>query len=243
MKLLVLGGTSDAIKLSKQLIQAGHDVIYSIKGIVRKPNLECSIHVGGFGGVGGLSTYLQQHRIEALLDVTHPYAINISNNAKQAASFCGLPCIHYVRPAWQQQDEDNWIGFETISKLPSLLKSYRKPFFTIGQLAPELVQAKFNHQKYLVRSAIAQAQLIKGVSYLESIGPFALEDEFVLFKNEKVDALVSKNSGGHSVAAKIEAARVLRLPIFMMTRPILDSEFPQVATLEAMLLAIEELNI
>ncbi|RTZ67150.1 MAG: cobalt-precorrin-6A reductase, partial [Aquificaceae bacterium] len=46
MKLLLLGGTSDAIKLCQLLLQEGYDVIYSIKGLVRQPSLPCEIHCG-----------------------------------------------------------------------------------------------------------------------------------------------------------------------------------------------------
>lgn len=230
MKLLILGGTSDAIKLCK-LALAQYEVIYSIKGQVRQPQLNCEIHSGGFGGTQGLVDFLQQRRIDCLLDATHPYAMNISNHAKLAAKYCALPCFHYIRPAWQQQKNDHWIFFNDMTQLTALLEqnehSSARLFFTIGQLAPEFIAQKNPQQYYIVRSAIDLSIKQKNnIIRIKSIGPFALEDERQLFEHYQIHALVSKNSGGEAVAAKIQVARERGLPVYMLERTEFQSEFP-----------------
>jgi precorrin-6A/cobalt-precorrin-6A reductase len=61
-----------------------------------------------------------------------------------------------------------------------------------------------------------------------------VEDELAVMQNYGVDVLVSKNSGGSAVAAKLEAARSLEIPVLMLERPRLpavDREFDNIVTL------------
>ena len=50
-------------------------------------------------------------------------------------------------------------------------------------------------------------------------GPFELEDELNLLRDERIDVVVTKNSGGDATYAKVEAARLLGLPVIMVARP------------------------
>jgi precorrin-6A/cobalt-precorrin-6A reductase len=51
-------------------------------------------------------------------------------------------------------------------------------------------------------------------------GPFSLERELQLLRDYKIDAIVSKNSGGDATYAKIIAARELGIPVIMVQRSI-----------------------
>ena len=54
-RILVLGGTSDANVLAKELLKSGFDVMTSFAGVTENPVLpEGEIRVGGFGGEDGL---------------------------------------------------------------------------------------------------------------------------------------------------------------------------------------------
>jgi precorrin-6A/cobalt-precorrin-6A reductase len=50
-------------------------------------------------------------------------------------------------------------------------------------------------------------------------GPFALDDELALMREERIELLVSRVSGGAATEAKLVAARRLGLPIVMIERP------------------------
>ena len=63
---------------------------------------------------------------------------------------------------------------------------------------------------------------------LNATGPFSLEEELEWLQHWQADVLVSKNSGGSAVAAKLKAARLLGVPVLMWQRPGLpaaDAEF------------------
>jgi precorrin-6A/cobalt-precorrin-6A reductase len=62
-------------------------------------------------------------------------------------------------------------------------------------------------------------------------GPFTLEDERKLLLEDKIDTIVSKNSGGGATYAKIAAARELGIPVVMVQRPPIP-DVEQVADVE-----------
>ena len=228
MSLLLLGGTSDAIRLCQQLLREGYDVIYSIKGLVRQPPLSCKIHHGGFGGAKGLSHYIEQTSIACIIDATHPYAVNISHNASLAAQQCNISCFHYIRSPWQKHVDDLWIHYQSTQQLTTLLSfddAVSRPFFTIGQLSSAFLATKNAQHHYTVRTAIDKAQRRDKVTWIKSIGPFTVKNERLLFEAYAIDALVSKNSGGESVAAKIQVARERKIPVFMLQRPELKTPY------------------
>ena len=50
-------------------------------------------------------------------------------------------------------------------------------------------------------------------------GPFAIEAEEKLLREESIEMIVTKNSGGEATFAKLLAARALGLPVVMVARP------------------------
>lgn len=245
MKVLLLGGTSDAIRLCKLLLpilgELGeeHEVIYSIKGLVSQPQLNCQIHSGGFGSIQGLIHFIQQQAIDYILDATHPYAVKMSHHAQLAATHYTLPCWHYLRPAWQPQAADHWILFDNMAQLaPLLINNHKKEsrlFFSLGQLSAEWIAQKSLQHTYIVRSALGVTfTLPNKVIWISNKGPFMLEEERELFEYYKINALISKNSGGTSVAAKIQIAQEMQLPVYMLRRPHFESRYPIFDSIDTM---------
>ena len=73
MRLLLLGGTSEARELAAHLVEAGVDVTTSLAGRVTQPLLPVGkVRIGGFGGVAGLRATLGD--FDAVVAVTHPFA-------------------------------------------------------------------------------------------------------------------------------------------------------------------------
>lgn len=49
-----------------------------------------------------------------------------------------------------------------------------------------------------------------------SRGPYGYHDEFALLREQRIDALVTKNSGGKMTRAKLDAAAALGISVVMM---------------------------
>ena len=87
----------------------GVRVIYSLAGVTRQPIVPtCEVRIGGFGGVEGLQRYLEDARIDAVLDATHPYAARMAMHAAQACGYGPNSPARYLRPAWEPGEGDKW---------------------------------------------------------------------------------------------------------------------------------------
>ncbi len=219
LKLLILGGTQDAKQLAIKLHQAGIKCIYSIAGLVRTPELACELRVGGFGGAEGLAEYLKQEKIAGLVVATHPFAKRISHNAFVACQLAQVPVWRYLRAPWQQSKDDNWSSASDWLQVLEQTKTAKRPFFTLGREPLTHLDRIPEHQYWLVRTAIGRPQKEKNYYLEQTIGPFSLDAEIRLLRQHKIDVLVTKNSGGNAVNAKIDAARILGIPVVMLERP------------------------
>ena len=250
MRVLVLGGINEAVTLARDLHQCDVRLIYSIAGLVRQPDLNCTVVSGGFSKIGGLERYLETEKITLVLDVTHPYASKMSEQAVAACVSSGIPCWRYLRPAWVQQEGDNWHVFESWGRLNLALIDHKAVFFTAGRLDQAFVDDLYEWtrdtvQKQWVRSINKpKFEIPPSMSWIEDIGPYELEGERALMSKYKIDSVISKNSGGNHAIAKLEAARERGIPVYMLKRPRLpeaDREFDDVDECrEALLLACRQ---
>jgi len=223
MNLLILGGTTEATALAHALAgDARFRATMSLAGVTRRPASQpIPIRVGGFGGVAGLAHYLREHRFGALVDATHPYATRMTANAIAAARQTGMPLLVVLRPAWLPTAGDRWTMVESMDDAATMLGGVpRRVLLTIGRkdLAP-FRAAPWHH--YVLRSVDpppAEA-LPPCVTVIAARGPFALADEERLLRDERIDIVVTKNSGGGATAGKLAAARKLGLPVVMLARP------------------------
>ncbi len=236
-RVLILGGTGDARRLAALATSAGFDVTSSFAGRTAAPKLpEGASRVGGFGGVAGLVTYLRAERIGLLVDATHPFADRMSAHAAEAAASAGVPRVLLERPKWEAAPGDRWLHANSVddaaSKLPGLAQ---RVFLTIGR--QDLAAfAHLNDLWFLYRmidAPVAGAPRPRGQLLLNR-GPFTEQGERDLIHEHRIDAVVSRNSGGDETYPKIVAARALGLPVVMIDRPLLPASEVVHAPLDAL---------
>lgn len=220
-KILILGGTGDAVKLAAKLATVPEiEVISSLAGRTRKPAaLVGQVRIGGFGGATGLANYLQENSIDVLIDATHPCAGQITCNGAIASQLANIPHLMLVRPQWEKISGDNWIEVESVEAAAQAIpESVKRVFITSGrqQLEPFLQRS---HIWYLMRSIDPPDIELPNSKVLLDRGPFNLEQERQLLQDYQIEAIISKNSGGSATYAKIIAARELDIPVLMVQRP------------------------
>jgi precorrin-6A/cobalt-precorrin-6A reductase len=239
MKLLILGGTREAKQLVQKLTAINNlEIIYSIAGIVRQPQLDCEIISGGFTQYGGLTQYLLSKKITYLLDATHPFATKMSQQAIRSAAEANIPYVSFVRPEWKMQAGDDWSLLENEDQLLNELAlavntASKNIFYTSGQIDRKLAIeldaiAELNEwhgpAKYFVRSA-KETELPQYAHWIQAIGPFTFDDEKSLLEKYEVDLIVCKNSGGEATRAKLDVARELGIKVLMLQRPKMPIDF------------------
>lgn len=219
MRVLILGGTGEASALARHLAERpGLEIVSSLAGRVAAPVLPAgAVRIGGFGGIEGLTAYLADERIGAVVDATHPFAARMSANAAEACGRAGVPLLAFVRPAWTQQPADRWHPVADMAAAAALCRG--RVFLTVGR--QELAPFAGSGAWFLVRSIDPpDGPLPADHELLLKRGPFGLADEIDLLRDYRIDLIVSKNSGGPATYAKVEAARALGLPVVMVERPV-----------------------
>jgi len=223
VRALILGGTREARELASLIAQSPHvEALLSLAGRTSAP-LESALpmRIGGFGGVAGLMRFLVENAIDRVVDATHPFAAQISANAREACAALGLPLAVLARPPWRRREGDRWIEVaDNESAAKALGEAPRRVFLTIGRLGVAAFHAAPQHD-YLIRSieAPAPAELPPLAQLILARGPFDLDEEIALLRDRRIDVVVSKNSGGPLTYAKIEAARRLGLEVVMIAPP------------------------
>jgi precorrin-6A/cobalt-precorrin-6A reductase len=225
MKLLLLGGTADARKLCALLHSQYPDaeLVYSVAGLVRIPQVPAQIISGGFRQYGGLAKYCNAQSIDAIVDATHPFATVMSTHARATAHNLGMPYWRFLRPAWEPQTDDQWHTFSDRQALLQAMQKHQRVLLTMGQVTSEELSLLNQVSNVWLRTAVEpHCELPQQVTWIKAIGPFALADEQKLLQQHQIQALACKNSGGDATSAKLIAARELQLPVYMLQRPPID---------------------
>ena len=236
---LILGGTTEARQLAAGLTEdPALLVTSSLAGRVAEPRLPAGqVRIGGFGGAPGLAEWLREHRVDALVDATHPYADTISRHAARAAAGTAVPLLVLRRPGWTAVPGDRWVPADSLEQAAALLPGLgRRVFLTTGRqdlaaFTDPAAPADLADLFFLVRSVDPpEPPLPRHTEVLLARGPFTLEGERALLREHRIEVLVTKDSGGAATAAKLAAARELGLPVVMVRRPPTPTDVPVAPT-------------
>ena len=212
IKILILGGTSEASALASAVAKRGIPAIFSYAGRVNTPKPQpLPTRIGGFGGVNGLVTFLAQERITHIVDVL------------AAAAQCGVKATAFTRPAWQPVTGDQWQSVASIDETVNALAGPpQRVLLAIGRMHLSAFAAQPQHH-YVLRLVDPPTSPLPlpDISTVIDRGPFTLEGDLALLENQRIQRIVCKNAGGEGASSKLTAARRLGLPIVMIERPAL----------------------
>lgn len=222
VRVLLLAGTAEAHELSHRLDALPDvDVVVSLAGRTSAAAAHGgAVRVGPFGGTDGLAQYLTEERIEALVDATHPFATAISANATLAATRCGVPRIQVVRPPWKPGEGDHWIEVPDAAGAARAMTGLEveRVLLTVGQRDLSAFEGAVSvHLVVRTIEPVPRSHMFADAVFIQARGPFTIGNERALLRHHRIDAVVTKNSGGND--AKLVTARKLRLPVIMVHRP------------------------
>lgn len=227
---LILGGTGEAFDLAA-LIDAspGWRAVTSMAGRTRRPRLpEGEVVFGGFGGPEGLERCLAERGARAVIDATHPFAAQISQNTAWACTKAGVPLLRLDRPPWPVRS-----GWRLVSDVGEAARFFRRReervFLTVGK--KDL--GKFENAGdsfFLIRTVdpVEDPLPIKNHDLITGRGPFSVEGELQIMREYGITWLVTKNSGGEAGSGKLTAAEQAGVGVCVIERP----QFPECESVE-----------
>jgi precorrin-6A/cobalt-precorrin-6A reductase len=239
--ILILGGTAEATKLADRLVVQGHRVISSLAGRTRDPaKYAGEVRIGGFGGARGLIGYIVRENVALLIDATHPFATQISDNALLAVASTKTPFVRLERPVWHPKPGDNWTTVTSLEKAVSAIPAKARVLLALGRqhIAPFSRRGDVHFVVRMIDPPEAPLDLVD--FELELSKPGKVDDETAFLTTKRLTHIVCRNSGGTASYTKIKAARDLGIPVIMIDRPHRPSTH-SVADIESVILFVDRL--
>ena len=230
--ILVLAGTQDGREIAAGLREAGYEVIASVVSEYgRELVAQSGVPVQAAAmDEQELQQFVIQHGIRLMIDATHPYAVNVSRNARQVAANLHIPCLRYERPDSALPIYAKLVLAPDMQRAADMAVGLGKTvFLTTGSHSLPLFRAAAaGRDCRLIARVLPQPEVIadcivNGFSPADIIaaqGPFSQELNRELFRAYGADVMVTKNSGAiGGTDAKIAAAIELGLMIVVVQRP------------------------
>ena len=181
-----------------------------------------------------LESYLREHRASCFVDASHPYAVNVSENAMAACRALAIPYLRYERSLTEL--EDTWRAaiclvhsYEEAAEEAS--RRGRVVFLTTGSRnLRQFTESPALSDCTLIARVLPTAEVIAlceglGLSPKQIVamqGPFSQALNREMFRQYRADVIVTKNSGAiGGTDTKIAAAVELGLPVVVIDRPVL----------------------
>ncbi|MCC5911100.1 MAG: cobalt-precorrin-6A reductase [Clostridiaceae bacterium] len=175
-----------------------------------------------------LHQLLEEEPIKKVIDITHPYAENISKLALEVCREKKVTYLRYERPQGNYENENNIVMAEDFYDAADKAKEVRgKIFLTVGSNQLPIFTEKIP-VKQLVARVLPMSNIIKKCedqgftpdNLIAMKGPFSEEINYHMFKVYDASIIITKDSGtAGGTEEKIHAAQALNIPIILVKRP------------------------
>lgn len=116
MKILIFGGTTEGSILANALVKKSHNIYLSVATAYGKelaPKEQKNLQVlWGRLDVAEIRDFVSAYEIECIIDATHPYAVEVSKNIREASKNVNCPYKRLLRE--ESQYESHVILVDTI---------------------------------------------------------------------------------------------------------------------------------
>lgn len=228
--ILILGGTTEGRVAVKVCDEASKPFYYSTKGDIQEVSSANGMRLTGGFDVEEMAALCEEKSIRLLVDAAHPFAVGLHDTVAQVSERLHIPVIRYERSFPEHDPELIWcdsyeeaiaeLEKQNIDNLLALTGTN-----TIGRL-------KLFWQNHFCRFRILERDESRAMARKHHFPEEQLlyyqqgENEEQLFRYLHPDAIITKESGeSGGFNQKVEAAKRLGIPVFVVKRPSLSPHF------------------
>ena len=199
----IIGGTSEAKELVKKL-KGRKDFIVTAATEAEREFIDCENLQIGRLNFYDMVKFVEENSIELIIDLSHPYAKIVSQNAKKVSEGKNIRYVRYIR---NKTNIPNYaVYMQNLKKTLEYLREIEGTvFFTTGSKSIGDFEEVRGNNRFIYRilptpSSIKECNKhnvhIKDIVAI--LGPFSEELNFVMFKEYNADFVVMKDSGEKS---------------------------------------------
>ena len=234
-KILIFAGTTEGRELSEWLCEKGcaHDLCVATEYGEQVMNEDplVKVHTGRMDEVQ-IASFMEREGIQVVVDATHPYAKEATENIKQAAEEKGAA---YLRLDRNQTEEDvkgvsaeKYYFPDTALCIETLANTEGNILLTTGSKElPDYCANEKVKDRIFARVlpgtesiAICEKSGIPGKRIIAMQGPFSLEMNLAIIKDHDIKIMVTKQTGkSGGFAEKEEAAAKAGIPLYVIGVP------------------------
>ena len=237
-KVWLIGGTSESVTIAKLLANAAINLVITVATsnvLLTYPD-DLLVQEGRMNCLQ-MQAFCQLQNIKAVVDASHPYAVEVSHGAISTTSQLNIPYLRYERANYQSLTEfqsalitevdsfatlfaDNYLQNQRVlltvgCKVLPLFKSWHHQATLFARLLP-----KVNSLQTAIESGFTSDRLVA------IRPPINLDLEKNLWRQWNISLVVTKASGkagGEDI--KRQAAKDLNIPLIVVARP--QVSYPQ----------------
>ncbi len=229
--ILVLAGTSEgrqsAIDLEKESRKVMAATATAYGGELLEKDFQGEISTRPLG-LEAMTELINRKDVIKVIDATHPFAEEVSKNAREACRLAGIEYERLEREGSHVEAGGGVIAARDMEEAVQIASGHAgNIFLTVGSSKLEHYTRSLDPEKLIVRILPVKASLEKclklGIppkNIIAMQGPFDEEINKLLFRGYQAGLVITKDSGtAGGVAEKITAARALNIPVILIARP------------------------
>ena len=239
----ILGGTSESVELLRRI----KGKIEYIVTVATESGKEClprtePVRVGRLNP-SQMRAFIKEQTIDVVVDLTHPYATEVTQNVRQVCEEFHLCYLRYLRESSKIGDAVRMASIEECAMFLQQL-SGTSVFFTTGSKHIGEFQKIRGANRFVYRILPAAGSLeecdkhqVKMKDIVAALGPFSKAMNIAMFREYQAEYVVMKDSGrAGGTPQKIAACEKLGItPVLLLREE--DSGFTSLEKLEKRLLA------
>lgn len=231
-QILIFGGTTEGRRLAESMCAAGFFCTVSVATQYGEQVMEempsLTLHRGRMD-VGQMEEFIKKGGFFVVVDATHPFAVEVSENIRKSLSGMSLPYIRLKRDTDMKETESgNLLWYRDMASCAKALQetagnillttgSKDLGVFSEAELEKRLYVRVLPNEESI---ALCEKQGICGKQIIAMQGPFSTEMNEAIIRQFHISYLVTKESGNTGgFFEKVKAAGNAGIPVMVIGNP------------------------